>query len=160
MSTKSKTITIIVIALGLAIVVFASNNENFVSAHKILTVQERYDSGYNHGAKYCGSGADIIDTYRHSSKYLHHTHLYQQGFDKAALTDCSKTLSTPNNTLQQPTPNNTSPTTGPTNNQGPTNKTDQLNNQRLLCIIINGPGYGACGNTNGQSQGINQQSPR
>jgi hypothetical protein len=92
MPTKSKTITIIVIALGLAIAVFASHNESSISAHRILTVQERYDSGYNDSAKYCGFGADIIDTYRHSSKYLNHSHLYQQGFDKAALTDCSKTL--------------------------------------------------------------------
>ncbi len=147
MPTKSKTITIIVIALGLAIAVFASHNENFVSAHRILTVQERYDSGYNDGAKYCGSGADIIDTYRHSSKYLNHSHLYQQGFDKAALTDCSKTLSTQNNTPQPPIQNNTSPTT-PT----PPNKQGQANNQKLLCITV----YGNCGASSGQAQGINQ----
>jgi hypothetical protein len=159
MPTKSKTITIIVIALGLAIAVFASHNENFVSAHRILTVQERYDSGYNDGAKYCGSGADIIDTYRHSSKYLNHSHLYQQGFGKAALTDCSKTLSTQNNASQQPIQNNasqqpiqnnTSPTTPtPTNNQG------QANNQKVICVTV----YGNCGTSSGQAQGINQQKP-
>jgi hypothetical protein len=160
MSTKSKTITIIVIALGLAIVVFASNNENFVSAHKILTVQERYDSGYNDGAKYCGSGADIIDTYTHSSKYLNHSHLYQQGFDKAALMDCSKTLSTQNNASQPPIQNNASQppiqnnTSPPT--PTPTNKQGQANNQKVICVTV----YGNCGTSSGQAQGINQQPPR
>jgi hypothetical protein len=159
MPTKSKTITIIVIALGLAIAVFASHNESSISAHRILTVQERYDSGYNDSAKYCGSGADIIDTYRHSSKYLNHSHLYQQGFDKAALTDCSKTLYTQNNSSQQPIQNNasqqpiqnnTSPTTPtPTNNQG------QANNQKVICVTV----YGNCGTSSGQAQGINQQKP-
>jgi hypothetical protein len=159
MPTKSKTITIIVIALGLAIAVFASHNESSISAHRILTVQERYDSGYNDSAKYCGSGADIIDTYRHSSKYLNHSHLYQQGFGKAALTDCSKTLYTQNNSSQQPIQNNasqqpiqnnTSPTTPtPTNNQG------QANNQKVICVTV----YGNCGTSSGQAQGINQQKP-
>jgi hypothetical protein len=159
MPTKSKTITIIVIALGLAIAVFASHNESSISAHRILTVQERYDSGYNDSAKYCGFGADIIDTYRHSSKYLNHSHLYQQGFDKAALTDCSKTLYTQNNSSQQPIQNNasqqpiqnnTSPTTPtPTNNQG------QANNQKVICVTV----YGNCGTSSGQAQGINQQKP-
>ena len=72
---------------------------------------------------------------------------------------------TPTNSNQSPGPsNNTTPTNsnqspGPSNNQGQTNKPDQLNNQRLYCIIINGPVYGACGNTNGQSQGTSQQHP-
>jgi hypothetical protein len=160
MPTKSKTITIIVIALGLAIAVFASHNENFVSAHRILTVQERYDSGYNDGAKYCGSGADIIDTYTHSSKYLNHSHLYQQGFDKAALMDCSKTLSTQNNASQPPIQNNASQppiqnnTSPPT--PTPTNKQGQANNQKVICVTV----YGNCGTSSGQAQGINQQPPR
>jgi hypothetical protein len=97
MSTISVTRAIIVMALDLAIVVFASNYKNSVFAHQFSTVQERYQSGYNDGARACGSSADVINTYRESPVYLGHTILYQQGYDKAAITDCSVTLNLQDN---------------------------------------------------------------
>jgi hypothetical protein len=51
----------------------------------------------------------------------------------------------------QAQPNNNNPTNS---NQSPTPR--QGNNQSIICIIIYGKASGACGNANGQSQGINQ----
>jgi hypothetical protein len=81
-------------------------------------------------------GHDEATEYTYSDTYRHHSNFFHGGYEQA-IKDCSNYTSQPNNT-------------SPINpNQSPAPK--QGNSQGVICIIINGTVYGACGNTNGQS---------
>jgi hypothetical protein len=98
-----------------------------------------YSIGYQAALDDSKAGnADVKCSKHHSANFCNG---YSDGWQSAN--------NNPNNNQDQP--KNTNP---PNPNQRPT--PGQGNNQSIICIIINGKASGACGNTNGQSQGISQ----